>query len=41
MIREATLIKAKYKLGIVETVYTSADDCVRSATVKYTNISTD
>ena len=41
MIREATLIRAKYKLGIVETVYISADDCVRSATVKYNNISTD
>ena len=41
MICESTQIKAKYKLGIIETVNTSADDCVRSATVKYTNISAD
>ena len=41
MICESTQIKAKYKLGLIETVNTSADGCVRSATVKYTNISGD
>ena len=41
MICESTQIKAKYKLGLIETVNTSADGCVRSATIKYTNISGD
>ena len=41
MICEATQIKSKYKLGLIETVHMSADGCVRSATVKYTNISGD
>ena len=35
MICESSPIKAKYKLAVVETVHTSDDGCVRSATVRY------
>ena len=38
MICEPSQIKAKYKLAIVETVHTSNDGCVRSATLRYSNI---
>ena len=38
MICESSPIKAKYKFAIVEAVHTSDDDCVRSATVRYSNI---
>ena len=38
MICQPSQVKAKYKLAIVEDVHTSNDGCVRSATVKYTNI---
>ena len=38
MICEPSQIKAKYKLAIVEDVLTSNDGCVRSATLRYTNI---
>ena len=31
-------MKAKYKLGVVDAVKTSADGYVRSATIRYTNI---
>ena len=35
MIHESSPIKAKYKLAVVETVHTSDDGLVRSATVRY------
>ena len=35
LIGESTKIKAKYKMGVVETVYPSIDGFVRSATVRY------
>ena len=38
MICQTSQVKAKYKLAIVEDVHCSNDGCVRSATVKYTNI---
>ena len=41
MICEPSTIKAKYKLAIVETVHTSSDGCVRSATLRYSNIRKD
>ena len=39
MICETSHIKAKYKLAIVEAIHTSSDGCVRSATLRYSNIS--
>ena len=41
MICEPSQIKAKYKLAIVESVHTSSDGCVRSATLRYSNIRGD
>ena len=41
MICESSPIKAKYKLALVEAVHTSDDGCVRSATVRYSNIKGD
>ena len=41
MICEFSQIKAKYKLGIVENIHISSDNCVRSVTVKYTNIASN
>ena len=41
MICETSQIKAKYKLAIVEAVHTSTDDCVRSATLRYSNLRGD
>ena len=41
MICESSPIKAKYKLAIVEAVHTSNIGCVRSATVRYSNIKGD
>ena len=38
MICEPSKIKAKYKLAIVEVAHKSKDDCVRPATLRYTNI---
>ena len=38
MVCEPTKVKAKYKLGVVDVVKTSADGYVRSATIRYTNI---
>ena len=38
MVCEPTKVKAKYKLGVVDAVKTSADGYVRSATICYTNI---
>ena len=41
MICEPSRIKAKYKLAIVEAVHTSSDGCVRSATLRYSNVKKD
>ena len=41
MICEPSKIKAKYKLAIVEVAHKSKDGCVRSATLRYTNIRGD
>ena len=41
MICEASRIKAKYKLAIVEAVHTSNDGCVRSVTLRYSNLRGD
>ena len=38
MICEPTKIKAKYRLGVVDSVKVSDDGCVRSATIRYTLI---
>ena len=41
MICEPSRIKAKYKLAIVEAVHVSSDGCVRSATLRYSNVKKD
>ena len=41
MICDASPIKGKYKLAVVETVHASADGAVRSATVRYVNVNGD
>ena len=41
MICEPSQIKAKYKLAIVESVHASDDGCVRSATLRYSNMRGD
>ena len=38
MICEPSKVKAKYKLGIVDSVKMSGDGCVRSATIRYASI---
>ena len=41
MICDASPIKGKYKLAVVDSVHTSADGAVRSATVRYVNVNGD
>ena len=41
MIADASKLKCKYKLGVVEDTHPSHDGCVRSATLRYCNVDKD